>query len=286
MQPHESPETTRIPPPPNPARVGKGSPERPGPVRPRCVCVYAHRSQSVPDTVFMTRTFPCRSTSLPGTIPDTRPPARGARPTTCPRSREWGWERLTGPPRRRPNDDAPYGDGAGAGCGRFGGVGIRFIFAAPLGRHARPCAGHPRGAAPRALHHRRHLSAWMAGTSPAMTTAPHGVVAATRDESSLPLVTATERLSPLKHRSRSRHDSCGVVRVLDIDADYHPGRLRPSPQSRAVGRGRAAGAHNRLKDKCPTFSSNSSPKKFPRACSGRRRTICASSSPMRWSSAG
>jgi len=61
---------TPIPRPPNPARVGKGSPERPGPVRPRCVCVYAHRSQSVPDTVFMTRTFPRRRTSLPGTIPD------------------------------------------------------------------------------------------------------------------------------------------------------------------------------------------------------------------------
>jgi len=64
------PKQTPKSPPPKPAQGMKGSPERPGPVRPRCVCVYAHRSQSVPDTVFMTRTFPRRSTSLPGTIPD------------------------------------------------------------------------------------------------------------------------------------------------------------------------------------------------------------------------
>ena len=36
---------------------------------------------------------------------------------------------------------------------------------------------------------------------------------------------------------------------------------------------------------CPIFCSNSSPRKSRPACSARRRTICRSSSPTRWSSA-
>src|SRR6185437_4778234 len=69
----------------------------------------------------------------------------------------------------------------------------------------------------------------------------------------------------------------GVLVAIDtaINAATPP---TPDPSPPQAGGGEES--------KCPTFSSNSFPKKFPRACRRKRRMICSAWSPTGWSPKG